>query len=227
MAALGGDRGAPTSFGAVDDHAVLLTGIDAVARRHPDRLRFLGTARTVDEHVASDGPAPAVVLLDLRLADHSRPRDNVRRLLEAGRRVLVFTEGDRQPMIADAVEAGAQGVVLKSVAEEEDLVRAIEEVAEGQLVLSAEVAAVIERDARLRPRLAPRERETLRLLAQGLADRQIAVMMGIGEATVKEHLKRVRGKYVERGRPARSRVDLHHRALEDGYVDPGVPGPQW
>lgn len=226
MPALRPNGRGPTSFGAVDDHAVMLTGIEAVARRHPDRIRFVGTARTVDEHLAGERPAPDVVLLDLRLDDHSRPRDNVRRLLEAGRRVLVFTEGDRQPMVVDAVEAGAQGVVLKSRAEEEDLVRAIEEVAAGRLVLSAEVAAVIEHDAFLRPRLAPRERETLRLLAQGLGDRQIAVMMDIGEATVKEHLKRIRGKYVERGRPARSRVDLHHRALEDGYVEPGSARPE-
>lgn len=219
------DGRGPTRFGAVDDHAVMLSGIDAVARRHPDRVRFVGTARTVDEHLGLDLPAPDVVLLDLRLGDHSRPRDNVRRLLAAGRRVLVFTEGDRHSMVADAIEAGAQGVVLKSRAEEEDLVRAIEDVAAGELVLSGEVAAVIERDTDLRPRLAPRERETLRLLAQGLGDRQIAVMMDIGEATVKEHLKRIRGKYLERGRPARSRVDLHHRAVEDGHVDPD--GPPW
>lgn len=209
----------PVRFGAVDDHAVLLSGIEAIASRHEDRLHFVGTADTV-ETLLERFVDVEVVLLDLRLADNSRPRDNVRRLLEAGRRVLLFTEGDRESMIADAVTAGAQGVVLKAQAREEDLVRAIEDVADGALVLSAEIAAVLERDAELRPQLSPRERETLSLLAQGLADKQIARRMDIGEATVKENLKRVRVKYGDRGRPARSRVELHRRAIEDGYAEP-------
>ncbi|KAJ1684406.1 hypothetical protein LUZ63_020161 [Rhynchospora breviuscula] len=157
--------------------------------------------------------------------------------MEGGRRVLLFTEGDRGAMIADAIEAGAQGVVLKSQADGDDLVAAVEAVAEGQLVLSPEVAAVIERDAELRPRLSPRERETLRLLSQGLGDRQIATVMDISQATVKENLKRIRVKYVAHGRPAPTRVDLHQRALEDGYDEttpdedapggdaPAEPGP--
>ena len=199
----------------------MLSGIESVARRHTDRVQFVGTSSTVTDLLGAWDVD--VVLLDLRLGDNSRPRDNVRRLLAAGHRVLLFTEGDRDALIADAVEAGAQGVVLKSQADGDDLVRAIEEVAAGRLVMSPEVAVVLERDSLLRPRLSPRESETLRLLAQGLADKQIARMMDIGEATVKENLKRIRVKYLDRGRPAPSRVDLHQRALEDGYVEPGLP----
>lgn len=214
---------------AVDDHPVMLRGLQAAATALSGRVSFVATAGTVGELLADlrrAGCPADVVLLDLQLRDGSRPRDNVRLLREAGTRVLVYTEGDRRTWVADALRAGALGVVLKSQ-EVGELLGAIELVHAGQPVLSAEMAAVLQRDAALRPQLAPREQETLRHVAEGLADKQIATVMGIAEDTVKEYLKRIRAKYADLGRPAGSRVELHRRAVEDGYVEPvdGADGP--
>jgi two-component system nitrate/nitrite response regulator NarL len=200
---------------AVDDHPVLLLGVMA-ATVATGEISFAGTAGTVDELLA-DRPAADVVLLDLLLRDSSRPRDNVQALIAAGYAVLLFTEGDRLAWIADAMRAGARGVVTKAQSPAK-LLEGIKAVHAGDAVLTPEMAAALHRDSALRPRLTRREEEALRLVSRGLADKQAARAMDISEDTLKEYIKRVRAKYAESGRPAASRVELNHRAVEDGYV---------
>ena len=89
----------------------------------------------------------------------------------------------------------------------------------GAPVLTADMVEALARDEMLSPALSERELEVLRALGMGLADKQIARLMGISEDTVKEYLRRIRAKYTERGRPAKSRVDLFRRSLEDGVSD--------
>ena len=58
----------------------------------------------------------------------------------------------------------------------------------------------------------------LGLLFEGLVTKQVARKLELQESTVKEHLKRIRGKYAALGRPVSTRVELIQRAMEDGYV---------
>jgi DNA-binding NarL/FixJ family response regulator len=73
----------------------------------------------------------------------------------------------------------------------------------------------------LRPQLTEREVQVLNLLYQGLVTKQVARKLDLRESTVKEHLKRIRGKYTALGRPVSTRVELIQRAVEDGYVEQG------
>lgn len=206
----------PIRVAAVDDHPLMLMGLGtALALR--DGIEFVGTAETVDA-VASISPRPDVVLLDLQLGDGSRPMDNARVLLEGGYAVLVYTDGRRKPFMADALLAGAQGIVLKGDTPD-TLIDAIETVHGGETFLSAELGEVLGSSTLLRPQLSPREVEVLILVSQGLVSKQIARALDVKEATVKEHLKRIRGKYADLGRAAGTRVELHRRAIEDGHVD--------
>lgn len=75
-----------------------------------------------------------------------------------------------------------------------------------------------ERPRLVRPVLAPRELEVIRLVADGLLDKQIARELGIKLSTVKEYVKRIRGRYAAVERPAPSRVLLCRRAMEDGLL---------
>jgi len=205
--------------GAVDDHPVMLHGLRSMSAGLAERITLTATAATVGGLLEQTTQLD-VVLLDLSLRDGSRPRDNVVRLREHGIGVLVYTEGDRRPWMADAIAAGALGIVLKAGPIEE-VAAAIEQAHAGQPVLSAEMADLLARDAALRPQLSDREVEVLQYVAQGLADKQVARVLVISEGTVKEYLKRIRAKYADLGRVASSRVDLLRRALEDGYADPG------
>jgi DNA-binding NarL/FixJ family response regulator len=107
--------------------------------------------------------------------------------------VVVLTSFVDQERIMSALEAGAVGYILKDAAPTE-VIAAVRAAAAGGSPLDPQVARVV-LDAGRSPRrgaeLSPREREVLLLVAQGLANKQIARRLGIAERTVKAHLTRV------------------------------------
>jgi DNA-binding NarL/FixJ family response regulator len=107
-------------------------------------------------------------------------------------RVLVLTSVTEPAAAQAAIRAGAAGLLYKDV-DPDALVRAIRSVHDGNLLLSAEAAAVLVRqDAG--PPLTPREREVLSLIATGRSNREIARALGIAEKTVKAHVSSLLGK---------------------------------
>jgi DNA-binding NarL/FixJ family response regulator len=206
---------------AVDDHPALLAGLRIELATLDEGLEFVATAPTVPDLLLRlrGTPAPDVVLLDLRLGDGSRPEDNVARLLEAGSRVLVYTEGRQHAEALAAMQAGAQGVLLKdrpvaTVAE------ALWAVSEGDTVSSAETAAALQVDEDLTSHLSPQERRVLELYAGGMPARSVALRLGVTLETAKSYLKRIRAKYAAVDRPAYTRMELYRRAVEDGVLAP-------
>lgn len=209
----------PLAVAAVDDHPALLSGLRVeLAELDPD-LRLVATAPTVDALLADGGPVADVVLLDLRLGDGSRPEENVARLLDRGARVLVYTEGRQHTEALAALQAGAQGVLLKDrpVATVAEALRAV---AAGETLESAETAAALQVDESLTSHLSPQERRVLELYAGGMPARSVALRLGVTLETAKSYLKRIRAKYAALDRPAYTRMELYRRAVEDGVLDP-------
>ena len=218
--------GAALRVAAVDDHPALLAGLRVELAGHG--VHLVATAPTVPELLRTlgggDAAPPGVVLLDLRLGDGSRPAENVGALLGAGARVLVYTEGRQHAEASEALQSGAQGVLLKdrpvSV-----LVEALRAVAEGETLPSAETAAALQGDADLAGHLSPQERRVLELYAGGMPARSVALRLGVTLETAKSYLKRIRAKYAALDRPAYTRMELYRRAVEDGVLrPPGTPG---
>lgn len=210
---------------AVDDHPALLAGLQLELARLDDSLVFVATAPTVPHLLAelAGGPAPDVVLLDLRLGDGSTPAENVTALVDGGSCVLVYTEGRQHAEALEAMQAGAQGVLLKdrpvaTVAE------ALRSVADGDTVSSAETAAALQVDDTLTSHLSPQERRVLELYAGGMPARSVALRLGVTLETAKSYLKRIRAKYAAVDRPAYTRMELYRRAVEDGVLAP-LPAP--
>jgi two-component system nitrate/nitrite response regulator NarL len=202
---------------AVDDHPVMLLGMQEAARSSGAPLVFVETAPSVSELRAGSEEAD-VVLLDLRLNDGSRPRHNVEALIARGLTVLVYTDGAHLAWMSDAVMAGALGIVLKHQPVEH-LIEAVATVHAGEPFLSLELAEVLHASSSLRPHLTEREVQVLSLLFRGMVTKQVARKLDLQESTVKEHLKRIRSKYAALGRSVSTRVELIQRAVEDGYVD--------
>ncbi|MFF5703562.1 response regulator [Streptomyces sp. NPDC012794] len=200
----------------VDDDRMLLDGLCSWLSGQR-KLRLLGTAATVEELLAGPAAAAEVVLLDLVLRDGSVPEANVRRVREAGSRVLVIsTVADRARVVA-AVAAGADGYLTKDHALD-TLVEAVETVAAGGTVHSPELAfAWFSDTGPARPRLAPRERQVLRDYASGLTLKATARRAGISVNTAKYYLDQVKEKYRQAGRPAHTKIELAQRAHEDGF----------
>ena len=174
----------------VDDHPIVRQGLVATLDDEAD-FEVVGAASSAEEALTLvERHAPDVILLDLELQGMSGV-DAIPRLRDVspGTRILVFTAYDTDERVLGAVRAGASGYLLKGAAVAE-IAGAIRIVAAGGTALAPSAAAKLANAVRA-PRgagpLTAREREVLRLVAQGLPGKQIAGALGISERTVKFH----------------------------------------
>ena len=206
----------PRRIGVVEDHAVAVSGLRHILTNEPN-LTIVAAAPTVAELLAVTAQLDLVVL-DLRLPDGSSPIANVEQLRAAGIEALVLTSGDEPFLVRAAAQAGVLGVVRKSE-REEVIAAAVREAARGRAVATMDWAAAIDSDEDLaRVNLSPRQREVLSLYASGESAERVAKLTGLTVDTVNAYLGRIRQKYAEAGRPARTKTDLYKRALEDGWL---------
>jgi DNA-binding NarL/FixJ family response regulator len=214
-----------------DDQETVRAGFAALLDTQPD-LRVVGTAADGAEAVRIGQELdPDVVLMDVRM-----PRmdgiEATRRLVDAGAgrpRVLILTTFDLDEYVYDALRAGASGFLLKDVTAER-LFDAVRVVAAGGALLAPTVTRrLISEFAAMRAEvvvapaalgsLTPRELDVLRLLAEGLSNREIAGRLVITEETVKTHVSRILTKL-----GLRDRTQAVVAAYESGLVVPGSNG---
>lgn len=207
----------------VDDHTIVRQGLIALLEDEAD-LRVVGQAGSAQEALAlMEACRPDVVLLDITLPDLSG-LEVTRRIVQTwpGVRVLILTMHEEEAFFFEALRAGAAGYVLKG-ADSEELLYAIHAVYEGGVYLPPKLAAALVRDylnQQFRPfleeiPLTPREQTILRLIAQGLTNRQIAERLSLSLNTVKTHRQHL---YEKLGLHRRS--DLVAYALRRGLISP-------
>ncbi|PXA64227.1 DNA-binding response regulator [Arthrobacter psychrochitiniphilus] len=185
-------------------------------------IKVVLAAETVPQLLQSPVSMLDVVVLDLSLADASEPGENVRLLVDAGYPVLVFSVAENTDAIKSALAAGAAGIARKGddVKDALDMVR---RVAAGETIASQELAIAISSDSLfMAAELSDRERETLKFYATGFTGVQIARRMNVSVNTVGTNIKRIREKYAAAGRYAPTKLELYHRALEDGIIPTGL-----
>lgn len=208
--------------GVVDDNEVVRIGFSAAAsmdaKYAPIPIKVIAAAESVPKLLQSSANVFDVVVLDLHLADGSEPGDNVRALIAAGYPVLVFSVADNTDAIRSALAAGASGIARKG----DDIKQAlamVRLVAAGETIDSQELAIAISSDSGfVAAELSDRERETLKLYATGFTGVQIARRMNVSANTVGTNIRRIREKYAAAGRYAPTKLELYHRALEDGII---------
>jgi DNA-binding NarL/FixJ family response regulator len=177
-----------------DDHAVVRSGLGQLLATAPD-LELAGEASNGEECVAlSEAENPDVILMDISmpgLDGVEATRRIVARDPEA--RIVMLTSMADNRRILDALEAGASGYLLKHAGPDE-LLGAIRAAAAGEVPLDPKAARAL-LDSRRTPAadkaLSAREQEVLQLVAQGLANKQIARKLAISERTVKAHLTNI------------------------------------
>ena len=205
------------TVGAIDDDRMLLEMLKNWMTAVPD-IQLIHTAATVDEYVQLGAP-DQIVLLDLNLKDDSSPAENVARLTELGSRVLVLSIIADLKYVIATLEAGAEGYLTKNHGPEA-LVTSIRQIAAGELTPSQELAFAVTRDNRpTRPRLSPQERRLLSYYARGMTLDAAARKISVSPRTAEDYLNRVKKKYEEAGRPARTKLELAQRLREDELED--------
>lgn len=152
------------------------------------------------------------------LSDGSHPAANLSKLTSRGIAVLVYTSGDQPDLVREAGRAGAMGMVRKSELPNR-IVAEIHAVLGGEVAASADWAAALDGDDEfVSAVLSDREAEVLALYASGESAERVAQALFISRSTVVDHIRRIRAKYAAVDRPAPSKIDLYHRAVEDGII---------
>ncbi len=181
----------------VDDHAVVRQGLRMFLSLDPELIIVGEAVNGADALEKSHNLQPDVILMDLMMPvmDGITAIGVLRRdLPDIG--IIALTSVLEDASVFDAMRAGASGYLLKDT-EAEELCRAIKAAADGQVQLSPEAAARLLREVpapNSPEQLTNRETDVLRLLAQGLANKEIAAELAIGEKTVKTHVSNILAK---------------------------------
>ncbi|ALX95588.1 MULTISPECIES: two-component system response regulator NarL [Serratia] len=181
----------------IDDHPMLRNGVKQLISMDP-RLQVIAEASNGEQGVElAETHDPDLILLDLNMPGLNglATLDRLRQTALSGR-VVVFSVSNHEDDVVSALKRGADGYLLKDM-EPEELLKALHQAAAGQMVLSEALTPVlaaslrenrpaVERDIQ---QLTPRERDILKLIAQGLPNKLIARKLMITESTVKVHVK--------------------------------------
>jgi len=182
----------------VEDHQVVAEGLAALINDQKD-MKVVGQAGTVAESVGLAAELkPDLVLIDFRLTDGTgADAATAIRQLRPETKLIFLTREDSDAARFAALESGASGFIHKSRAAQE-VVDAIRTVADGgNLFTPRGIAQLLnsrrEIEAQLE-KLTAREKEVLRLMAEGIASRDIASKLGISYTTVRTHIRSLGSK---------------------------------
>jgi DNA-binding NarL/FixJ family response regulator len=216
-----------------DDQALVRDGFAMILSAQPD-LTIVGEAADGAEAItAARELRPDVVLMDIRMPNVDGIEATAEICRHTPSKVLVLTTFDLDEHVYDALSAGASGFLLKDMRRSE-LVDAVRVVASGEALLAPTVtrrliADVVRRNrpAAAAPRmdsrlsmLTARETDTLRHVARGFSNAEIAAELYVTEHTVKTHVSNVLSKL-----GVRDRVQAVVLAYESGLVHPGETTP--
>ena len=201
----------------VDDHTLIRQGFVGLLESQPDIEVVAEAGSAPDALAAATRLAPDVVLMDVSMPGTSGlEATRSIRARSPATRVLILTIHDREDYLYEALRAGASGYVLKG-ADVQELLRAVRSAARGEMYLyPGATKTLIEdyvRSVRGGPDRDPydglteREREVLRLIAQGQTTAEIATQLVLSPHTVQSHRDHVMAK-----------LDLHSKAALIKYA---------
>jgi len=187
----------PSTILLIDDHPMLRNGVKQLIALD-STLQVIGEASNGEQGVElAKQLDPDLILLDLNMPGMNGldTLDKMRQTDLSGR-IVVFSVSNHEDDVVTALKRGADGYLLKDM-EPEDLIAALHNAAGGKMVLSEALTPVLAASLReSRPSgdrdiqsLTPRERDIIKLIAEGLPNKVIARRLNITESTVKVHVK--------------------------------------
>lgn len=202
----------------VDDHAAIAAGVRYWCERAQPPIALIDAQARMANVWTGPGAEADVVIFDLELSPKNPAFGELRRLVDNGRRVVVYSQHADTATVLRCVNLGALAYLTKTEGPEH-LVPAIQAAADGRAYTAPSLGGVlIADDDPSRPRLSHREIEVLRAWFASSSKELVAAKLRISVKTVDTHIERVRVKYANVGRAARTKSDLVSRALHDGLI---------
>lgn len=188
-----------------DDHALLREGLAGIIASQPDLTVVGEAADGLEATVMAQELQPDLILLDIQMpaCDGIEAVHKIKQI-SPHTIIVMLTVRDDEEKLFEALKNGAQGYMLKNI-RSADMLNMIRSALKGDLVIPPHLAGrMLEEFRRLSRMVAPdpgealelssREREVLGLVAQGLADKEIAEQLTISLYTVKSHLRNILSK---------------------------------
>lgn len=179
----------------VDDHYMVIEGIHALLQREKG-IEWMGHATNASSCLGFlKQQQPDIILMDVNLPDLSGI-DLCKQVKELYPSIFVLglSTFNQQSIIRNMIDNGASGYVLKNATREE-LLQAIDTVLKGGLYYSTEAAQSLKETTTPQPLITRREKEVLRLIAEGLTNTEISVKLFISIPTVNTHRKSLLEKF--------------------------------
>jgi DNA-binding NarL/FixJ family response regulator len=218
------ERGEPIRVAVVDDHEVFRQGLTMLLTMEDD-MEVVGQAGDgIAASKLAASTAPDVILLDVRMPKMSgiEACATIKEVAPTAK-IIMLTVSDEEADLYDAVKNGALGYVLKESSVDE-VAQAVRVVADGQSLISPSMAIKlldefkqISRSAQQQvstPRVTDRELGVLRLVAQGLNNREIGKRLFISDNTVKNHVRNILEKL-----QLHSRMEAAMYAVREKLID--------
>jgi len=212
-------KGHVTSIIVADDHPIVLHGVVTLLNCQSDLRVIASCDNGTGVLDAIQKWSPDVAVLDIAM-----PGSNGLEVLaglvrmHATTKVIFLTATARDDQLLTAIARGAKGIILKETATE-DLVRCVREVAAGRSWFPADlVDAALERETGrhlqrelIEEGLTVRERQVMRLVSEGISNKEIGRRLGLSEGTIKIHLHNIYDKIGVPNRTALTAVAIAHR----------------
>lgn len=211
----------PASILLIDDHPLLRQGIKQLVGMEEDMIIAGDASNAADGIRLATELEPDLILMDLNMPGMDGI-EALQKLREQNisSRIIMFTVSDQEDDVVAALRAGADGYLLKDM-EPEDMIVRLRQAALGKMVISDRLTTLLAEALRSnKPRqtdrpdfdsLTPREKDILRLIAEGLSNKMIGRKLDISDGTVKVHVKHLLKKL-----NLRSRVEVAVWAVEEG-----------
>ncbi|MFN2283474.1 MAG: response regulator [Anaerolineae bacterium] len=202
----------------VDDHAVVRSGLSAFLLVYDD-LEMVGDAANGAEAIRMcEKFQPDVILMDLVMPGmDGAAATRAIRAQHPDVQVIALTSFKEEELVQDALQAGAIGYLLKNISADE-LAGAIRAAHSGRPTLAPEAAEALIQAAMHKPTvgydLTDREREILKLMAEGLSNPEIAKKLFVSRSTIKFHVSNILSKLGAESRTEAVAIAIHNNLLD-------------
>ncbi|MDX5566120.1 response regulator transcription factor [Streptomyces sp. ID05-04B] len=213
----------PITVVICENHHVVIRGVRDLCSRAEPPIHVISAGNQLTRVWTGEGAKADVVVFDLGLQQEDvHELFHLRKLVDQGRNVVVFSGEESAEVILECSQLGIKSYVTKAEGENH-LIGAIQAAAKGHKYTAPRHAGLIVADsASTKPNLTAQEiRVLLAWCTGGMTKAMVARKLNLSLGSVNEYIQRARDRYDQVGRPARDKVAMTQRLIEDGEIHPG------